>query len=363
MLGIVTLATVFAVTVSAVPLLSRQAERFGLVDEPGGRKDHACAVPLIGGIAIFLGVSVGAAAMPALPPMLVGALLGMAGYVLLGCLDDRIPLGGAVKLAIQVAIATAVVVGFGGAIPSLGDLFGTGPIALAAPWSHAFAVFVIVGLVNAVNMADGVDGLAAGVVLIALFWLSVAAELNGVPQTVGFSLLLGAGVTGFLLFNYRSPICGRAVVFLGDAGSMMLGFAIAWLGISVLAAVEGPVTPAGMGWIVALPAVDTLSLMVRRIRRGRSPFSADREHLHHVFLLAGFSPIATTNILIGLELFLGGFGVVGCWAGVPDVVLFGFLLPFVMAHGFFVYRAWRTMKALKRIRRMRPVRARFRAPW
>lgn len=355
----VVLLAVFAATVAAVPPLAKRAERVGLVDAPGGRKDHGGSVPLVGGIAIFLGVSAGAALVAALPPMLLGGLLGMAGYLLLGLADDRFALGGGLKLAIQVAIATALVVASGSGIWTLGDLFGAGAIDLPSPWSEAFAVFVIVGIVNAVNMADGVDGLAGGVVLTAVLWLAVAAGVNGAAAAETASLLVGAGVAGFLVFNYRSRVRPHALVFLGDAGSMMLGFAIAWCGIWVLAA-DGPVTPAGIGWIVALPAVDTLSLMVRRLKRGRSPFTADREHLHHVFLRAGFSPAQTTDALIAIEILLGALGVLGCLAGAPDALLFALLLPFVAAHYYFVFHAWRTMKALKRLRRMAALRRRDR---
>jgi UDP-GlcNAc:undecaprenyl-phosphate/decaprenyl-phosphate GlcNAc-1-phosphate transferase len=136
---------------------------------------------------------------------------------------------------------------------------------------------------------------------------------------------------------------------MGDAGSMALGFAIAWFVVALSQSPTAVVSPIAYGWVLALPVMDTLSLMVRRIRKGRSPFAADRDHLHHIFLRAGFTPGQTTLLLMLVVAALGAVGVMFSLAGVPDGLLLLGLVGLVALHDLFVRRAWRTSKALRRL--------------
>jgi UDP-GlcNAc:undecaprenyl-phosphate GlcNAc-1-phosphate transferase len=221
------------------------------------------------------------------------------------------------------------------------------PPPLAAP----LTIFAIVGLINAVNMMDGIDGLAGSLTLVSLFWLAVAAELLGRDAEFSISLLAAFCVVGFLGFNLRHPWRARAKVFLGDAGSMMLGALLGFIAVAILqSGGQGAGADMGMGgegqsiqalspavvlWICAIPIIDTLSLIVRRTAHGRSPFSSDRQHLHHLMLDAGLNESQAVAVLSIGGAVLGGIGVLGWHLGVPEVVLLLGLVAPVGLHIWF----------------------------
>ncbi|MCC5859612.1 MAG: undecaprenyl/decaprenyl-phosphate alpha-N-acetylglucosaminyl 1-phosphate transferase [Ectothiorhodospiraceae bacterium] len=340
----------FAVSLLTLPLLSRLAHMYGLVDEPGGRKRHQGNVPLIGGLAIFLAFLIVlpfAGGGGALHPALV---TGMLVLVVFGALDDHRDLSSGVKLAFQI-LAGVLVVSWGGlAVWELGTYPGIGVLELGT-WAVPFTLLVVVGFINAMNMMDGIDGLAGGIALSIFFWLGVIAVLatGAVPGPLA---MIAGGVLAFLLFNVRHRWMPRARAFLGDCGSMMLGFVAAWFAIALAGLEHTPVSPVAFAWVLALPVMDTVSLMVRRLSKGRSPFTADREHLHHIFLRAGFSVQETAAFLTSVSVLLGGVGVLASLAGVPDVLLLTGLMVLGLLHVVFVRYAWRTMKALRRLHRL-----------
>jgi UDP-GlcNAc:undecaprenyl-phosphate GlcNAc-1-phosphate transferase len=168
-------------------------------------------------------------------------------------------------------------------------------------------VFVVVGVVNALNMADGVDGLAGGQALVSLLLFCCFALYAGNFAAAERLLAVAGAVIGFLCWNLRRPGLPRAEVFLGDAGSMLLGFIIAWNAVRLSQNPAHPVSPVLGPWTIALPLIDTCSLILRRVKQGRSPFSGDRDHLHHLMLEAGYTPtrIALGGIVGSLVLGLG----------------------------------------------------------
>lgn len=347
----------FASTVIFTLLLRGYAPRVGLMDHPGGRKLHAAATPVVGGLAIFGGLVLGLPLAPVALSAVMPLLAGMAGLLVCGLLDDQRDLSSATKLIVQVAIA-AVALGWGGLwLDGAFDLAPLGMLELGV-FSIPVTLIAVVGLVNAVNMFDGLDGLAGGVVASMLLWLAIAAYLNGLPDMAVLAVLLAACVLGFLAFNARHPLRMRAAVFLGDSGSLLLGFAIAWLCIAVIRTpVDSPVGPAAVACVVALPVMDTVSLIVRRIRKGYSPLVADREHLHHIFMRAGLSATHASWLLVGLAFAGGGLGVGLSVLGVPDLILVAALLVAVVLHAVFVSRAWRVARALRRLRATGPAGA------
>lgn len=342
------LALVF--TSMAILLLRRPAVALGLADIPGGRKQHQGIIPLTGGLGVFIGFLL---VQPLLSVPVSGLLPLYAGLVLLvvcGVIDDARDMRSTVKLAVQLAVAALMVLWGQRVLVYLGDFPLLGDVYLG--WvAVPITIVAVAGLINAVNMMDGVDGLAGGSALSVLGWLALVAVLQS--QLVLFAVIvtLASSLVGFLLFNLRHPWRSKASVFMGDAGSMALGFAIAWFVVELSQSPSALISPIAYGWLVALPVMDTLSLMVRRLRKGRSPFSADRDHLHHIFLRAGFTPGQTTLILILIVASLGGVGVVLSLANVPDVLLLIGLLLMFSLHALFVAYAWQTSKALRRLHR------------
>jgi UDP-GlcNAc:undecaprenyl-phosphate GlcNAc-1-phosphate transferase len=266
-----------------------------------------------------------------------------------GLLDDRKELGAMPKLFIQILAAALLVFWGGMVLTDLGTWPGGTPMSLG--WlAIPITLLGMVGFVNALNMIDGLDGLAGGTVWVMLGWLATAALHAGATQQAQVALVLMAAVTGFLLFNLRSPLRHRASVFLGDAGSLILGLAVIWLAFTLASLPGRVISPWGIAWVVVLPVLDTLSLFVRRMLRGRSPLDADRNHLHHILERAGFTHGQSAAMLIALNAGLGAIGVVGSSVGVPDVVLASALIAVASAHYLFVRYAWRSTRALRRLR-------------
>lgn len=337
-----------ALAVALILALDEPARELGLVDRPGGRKKHAEPVPLIGGLAVIIAFAGGVLLVEG-PLRDYAALFAGLGLLLItGLVDDAQDMRSTTKLMLQF-VAAALVVGWGGLLISDLGVFIPGERLELSAWAIPLTLFAMVGFINALNMMDGADGLAGGISLAMLGWLVVAAHMSGLPVTTAVAATLAAAVVGFLLFNMRHPGRPRAKIFLGDAGSMALGLAIAWLALEVLMAPSRAVSPAGIAWVLALPAVDTLSLMIRRVLKGQSPFRADREHLHHIFLRAGYTVGETSALLLLLTVALGGIGIMGSVVGVPDPILYAGLLGLVGGHVVFIRRAWRTARALRRL--------------
>ncbi|MDZ7852006.1 MAG: MraY family glycosyltransferase [Halomonas sp.] len=339
-----------ALSALAILLLRQPAIAWGLADIPGGRKQHQGTVPLTGGLGVFAGFLL----VQPLQPLPVGELwplyLGLVALVACGVIDDARDMRSTVKLGVQLAVALLLVIGGQLSLDYLGQFPLAGAVHLG--WLAApVTVVAVAGLINAINMMDGVDGLAGGSALSVLGWLGVVAALQSQLTLLAVIVTLAASVVGFLLFNLRHPWRRSASVFMGDAGSMALGFAIAWFVVALSQSENAVVSPVAYAWLLALPVMDTLSLMVRRLRKGRSPFSADRDHLHHIFLRAGFTPGQTTVLLMLLVAALGAVGVVFSLAGVPDVLLLLGLVLLFAVHGLFVTCAWQTSKALRRLHR------------
>ncbi|MCG6862624.1 MAG: undecaprenyl/decaprenyl-phosphate alpha-N-acetylglucosaminyl 1-phosphate transferase, partial [Chromatiaceae bacterium] len=207
-------------------------------------------------------------------------------------------------------------------------------------------LFAAVGVMNAVNMADGLDGLAASLVLITITALWVIAWSRGDVRVIGVLGVLGATIFAFLLFNLR--LDGRALVFMGDAGSLFLGFVLAWFLVRLSQGEQRLLAPVTALWLLALPLIDTVSLMVRRMLLGRSPFTADREHFHHILLAAGFSPKQTLALMVLLGFTAAGVGLAGHFLGIPERwMLLGFLGLFTL-HFWMIMRAWRLKRFLAR---------------
>jgi len=325
------------------------AYRIGLLDVPGGRKLHGSAVPLVGGVAMYGGFLVGVAVLTDLAVSWL-AVAGAAGLlVALGFADDLVELPFGLRLFAQVVALWLIAYSGAARLDTLGNLLGPWELTLGA-WAIPFTVFAGVGVINAFNMVDGLDGLASGVGVV-VFSVSAALALSGGRVTdLHVALLMLAVVTVFFLINFRvgGALWGR--VFMGDAGSLFIGLVIACLLMRLSQGPAAVIEPVTAIWIFALPLIDTLSLMVRRVRHGRSPFAADRSHLHHVLQRAGFSDRQVVYLMVGASVLLAAAGVVMQWAGVPEFVRFYLFVLLFLAYLTAMFRAWRLEKALRRWR-------------
>ncbi|MFK3648745.1 non-hydrolyzing UDP-N-acetylglucosamine 2-epimerase [Lysobacter enzymogenes] len=287
-----------AVTVLSMSALYPSAARLGLVDRPNARKQHKGNVPVIGGISFFLGLLAGALYLQ-LGDRYTMSLLATAGLVVaLGAFDDARDLSVRSRLLVQSIAVGLMITGSGVWLNDLGDLFGTGPIHLG--WLGVpVTVIAVVGTINAFNMLDGIDGLAASIALVCIGAIFLFDRSNVLDKGALPSLaLLFVALLPFLFFNLGG-INGRKV-FMGDAGSMLIGYVMAWSLIYLSQRGPARIDAADAVWCIALPLLETLNLMYRRMRRGLSPFKPDRQHLHYLLLDRERSAKTALLTIVGL---------------------------------------------------------------
>lgn len=333
--ALVTLFTIFS--------LRRLAHRFGLVDRPDARKWHRGRVPVIGGLAFLLGTIVGLAYFDSLDRFQV-CLLGAGALIfLVGLIDDMEDISVRSRLLVQAAAAGMVIASSGIYVDELGHLFGMDVRlhALGIP----ITIIAVVGLVNAFNMLDGIDGLAGSMALVSiLFILSFASASWPTPGVAVMLQILSVSLVPYLLVNLGWPD-GRKI-FMGDAGSMFIGFLLAWSLISLSHRSVARLAPVDVLWCVAVPVMDTVAVMVRRVRIGRSPFQCDRRHIHHLLIDAGFSARETLGLVVSAGILLGTSGY--ALRRLPETVsLVAFLLLLVLY-------VWRLPRLLERLCAHRP---------
>lgn len=288
------------------------AGKLNLLDRPGGRKHHQGAVPTIGGICIYSAFLLALSLDPHLLAFSAVPIVNMGLLVCVGALDDAVEVSPAKKLIVETIAAMALVAVTGSPVsdimPELDAIIGAG-----------FAIVMILCVINAVNMADGVDGLAGWLITVAVLWLVIGASLAGASNIGEVALRLCVPVGAFLAFNSRAPWRPAAAVFMGDAGTLMLGYAISWFCLEL---VHAGIPVIASSLVVAVPVSDTISLFFRRLCSGRSPFSADRSHMHHLLEEAGLAPGAISLVLATISAAIGGIGIVGAYAGLsPQIFL------------------------------------------
>jgi len=286
----------FSLSLILVRLSALCAGPLGLLDQPGGRKDHAVPTPATGGISIFLALLVTSVIFGRFEHHLDVFFIASIWLLFVGILDDRFDLSSMIRLLVQAVAAIVMIVFAGLQADKLSDVVGIAGFHLGI-LTPVFTIFITLGLINALNMADGSDGYLAGQVIAALGLFSGLALYAGNTGLAMQCALFTTAVLGFWFWNMRFPWQPRAKVFLGDAGSTFLGFAVVWFALQLTQNAQHPVTPVLAPWMIALPVLDCVVLMLDRMRQGRSPFSADRNHMHHLLLDAGFTP---TKIAIGM---------------------------------------------------------------
>jgi UDP-GlcNAc:undecaprenyl-phosphate GlcNAc-1-phosphate transferase len=286
------------VTMAWLPLFGRFATKWGIVDRPGLRKVHAIPIPRIGGLAMIIGVLVAAIVVIPLDPKDRYFLIAAGVLAAFGAADDRFDLDYRVKLVGQLLAILIVVIGGDIQIHSI-----TLDERLLIPqWiSIPLTVVFLVGITNAINLADGLDGLAGGTTFLCLGALAMLSHSSGQFVTAALSLAFAGAILGFLRFN-TFP----AIVFMGDAGSQLLGFAVGVLSLRATQSGTSALSAAIPVLLLALPILDTLSVMVQRVSEGRSPFSPDKNHIHHKLLALGFDHHEAVMViyLIQADLFL-----------------------------------------------------------
>lgn len=351
MFPILNLVLPLLLTAVLVDFLRPAAVRVGLVDIPGGRKRHTGPVPLVGGIAIMFAFWLCALLFLSIVSPYKSLIVGMGILLVFGVVDDLRDLAPKSKLLHQF-IAVVLMTSWGGLyLRDLGDLFGAGPVLLF-DWGIPLTLFGAISVINAYNMSDGIDGLAGGWGLIAFGAMAYLANEIGAESAARLNVILMGCVGGFLLFNLRHPWRHRAAVFLGDAGSMTIGFAVVWFSVELTqrGGVSGNVVPpVVLLWVLGLPLIDMFAVTMRRLAKRHNPLMPDRTHLHHVLLRVGLSDHRIVFLLMAVNCAMALIGVVGWKVGVPESVM---LLTFCALAASYVYaarHAWRISRLIRAI--------------
>nr|QCH03165.1 undecaprenyl-phosphate alpha-N-acetylglucosaminyl 1-phosphate transferase [Plesiomonas shigelloides] len=317
----------------AILVLRPTSQRIGLVDVPNARKLHVGAVPLVGGIAVSFGVLM-ATLFGLIPqnPMISILLLGGVGMVIMGAIDDAKDISPWLRLFFQ-ALLIALVCYYGNTtLHNFGNLFNFGNIKIPTAIAWPVTILAVCAAINAYNMMDGIDGLAGCMAAISLAALgytlySVEPDLSRLCWVIVIALI------PYLMVNLTIPPFSRKI-FLGDAGSMFLGFII---GVLVLYGSQqsnghNAFNPITALWFIGLPLMDMLGIMVRRIRKGQSPLRADRNHLHHILLHAGLSPKQSLLLMVLINVLIVTCGILLESSGAPQWLMVTLYLVLFMTY-------------------------------
>jgi UDP-GlcNAc:undecaprenyl-phosphate GlcNAc-1-phosphate transferase len=287
----------FILTFISIPKIIRVSYRKQLMDVPGSRSSHIRKVPRLGGVAIYFAIMVVTSIFS--PEMLFKVVFFTSALVLLffiGLMDDLLVVAPRKKLGAQIISALAIVVGSNVRIESFFGLLGM--YELPYLFSVIFTCFIIVLIINSYNLIDGIDGLASGVgILISLCFVFIFFRLY--DYSMGFlAIAILGSLLAFLYFN----LSNQYKIFMGDTGSMVVGFLIAFMAIKFLSLSSMPWVMMKSSPVVAIailivPLIDTLSVIIIRLMKGKSPFTADQNHIHHRILRLGFNHVQTTIII------------------------------------------------------------------
>ena len=298
-------AALFAAALIAListPVVRSLAVRVGAVDVPkDGRRMHDHPIPRMGGLAIFFGFILSVLIFLPLTPQLQGMLLGGVVIVILGIFDDIFALPAMPKFLVQIGSALIAVL-FGNTIEVLSNpnIFSSDPFWVLGWLEIPISVLWIVGITNAVNLIDGLDGLACGVSTISSMTLMVIALLVAEPDVAILTAALAGGCIGFLPYNLNP-----AKIFMGDTGSTFLGFILATVSIEGLFKSYAIISFAVPFLMLGLPIFDTCFAILRRVSHGQSPMAPDRGHIHHRLIDMGFNQKQAVAVLYVISAILG----------------------------------------------------------
>ncbi|SEM66112.1 UDP-GlcNAc:undecaprenyl-phosphate GlcNAc-1-phosphate transferase [Mesobacillus persicus] len=286
---LISLLTALVVT----PFIIKLAFKIGATDKPNYRKVHQKIMPRIGGVAIFIGCTVGFLASGVenekMPTILIGALI----IVVLGIFDDKFELSAKIKFVIQLTVASIVTAS--GLLIEFINIPTYGVVEFGL-WSYPLTIFWIVAVTNAINLIDGLDGLATGISVISISTIAVLAAMSGNTLVLTLSLILIGSCLGFLYFNFNP-----AKIFLGDTGALFLGYSISilsLLGLFKSATLFSIIVPI---IILGVPVFDTTFAIIRRIINKKPIYEPDKGHLHHRLLSLGFSHRNTVLVIYGMS--------------------------------------------------------------
>ncbi|MGL4674134.1 MAG: UDP-N-acetylglucosamine--undecaprenyl-phosphate N-acetylglucosaminephosphotransferase [Wohlfahrtiimonas sp.] len=328
-------------------LLRKIAIKVGLVDRPNERKLHQGSIPLVGGISIYLVLML---ALWFKPELITNAdiyVLCASVLVIMGAIDDKCDVDYRIRLVVQILISCAMIFGAGLSLKSLGGL-AFGHEVVLGPLGYIVTVFAVLGAINAFNMVDGIDGLLGGLTVVTFGGLAYLNYTDGQLLLSRFCILMMIVVIPYIIFNLGVFFGVRRKVFMGDAGSMLIGFTVIWVLLQGTQGLKAQMYPVTAVWLIAIPLMDMVTIMVRRVRKGHSPFKPDREHLHHICLRAGLSPHHTLCVICVLAILFAATGIILEAINMPELLSLLLFLVFFFLYFWGVNSIWRLLAWLRK---------------
>lgn len=270
--------------------------------------------------------------------------------VFVGAMDDRFDISVKIRAVVQAVIAVVMMVIAKLHLGSLGYIFGPWELVLG-PFGYFLTLFAVWAAINAFNMVDGIDGLLGGLSSVSFAAMGLILWFDGQTSLAMWCFAMIAAILPYIMLNLG--ILGRRYkVFMGDAGSTLIGFTVIWLLLETTQGKTHSISPVTALWIIAIPLMDMVAIMYRRLRKGMSPFSPDRQHIHHLVMRAGFTSRQAFVLITLAAAILAGVGVTAEYSHfVPEwVMLVLFLLAFFL-YGYCINRAWKVARFIKRVKR------------
>ena len=325
----------FLVALFAVPSIIYVAHLKNILDKPNLRTVHESLTPRLGGLAVFAGFMSALTIFGSLENGVQQLLAGCIILFFIGLKDDLVTISAFKKFAVQLLATGIVMIIADIRIRSFQGIFGIFELPIGI--SYAFTFLVIVGITNAINLIDGLDGLAGTIVLIittTFGWFFYRYGGSSYQNYAFVAVCLNGGLLGFLRYNFH-----KATIFMGDTGSLLCGFIVSVLTIQFIEMSAVPSAPSVALGILFIPLFDTMRVFLIRIMKGISPFTPDKNHVHHCFMGMGFQQISTVLILAVINILVSLF--VFQFASLGNPYIIGILLLFSLILSIFisVYRA------------------------
>lgn len=342
------LSFAFIFSLFALFCLRKFARHIGLVDKPNERKFHKGSVPLVGGLSICFSILYFLYYNSEILPHSQFYAASIIILVGVGVLDDKFDISFKLRLLIQAGLAIGMIWVAKVELTDLGDMFGFGNTILPEALALLVTILAVIGAINAFNMVDGIDGLLGGLASVTFGALAILFYMGGDRDLARLCIVFIVVMLPYILFNLGA--FGRTrKVFMGDAGSMLIGFTVIWLLIlaSQPMSDKSEMRPVTALWIIGVPLIDMAAIMIRRIRRGNSPFKPDREHLHHIFQRVGLNSVQTLFVICAVASLFSAIGIYGEIVQIPEAVMFyGFIIIFVLYAVLLTY-IWRVTSVIR----------------
>ncbi|MEQ3511932.1 UDP-N-acetylglucosamine--undecaprenyl-phosphate N-acetylglucosaminephosphotransferase [Pseudoalteromonas sp. BZB3] len=336
----------FFISAVAIVLINPLAKKVGLVDIPNQRKHHVGSTPLIGGVCIYIGVLI-------ISLLFLNNIASLNVYILsstiilvLGVLDDKFDLSVRLRIVVQIFCASLMVFYADVYLSSFGNILGDFEFTLNSMGGF-ISIVAVIAVINAFNMMDGIDGLAGVLSLVTFFFLAVMLfSVNS--MWAALCLIYISSISAFLIFNLRlnKKYCEK--IFMGDAGSMLIGFTIVWLLIEASKDNVGAIQPVTALYFIAIPLMDMVAIMYRRLKKKKSPFKPDRDHLHHIFERAGLSRKRSLVWISIFALIIALFGSFLQFFGIQEWVRFYIFIGLFFIYNYSLSHIWRILSWIRK---------------